>query len=212
MRPYRGLALAAATVVALGLGGCITLFPKTQPAQLYAFGNSFPAGPAPADAGGPPINVVSSRTEFERAAASDRILTVNNREAGYIANSRWISSAAVLFDEAESRAFTADAGRARLVRAGQMASAAAALQLDVPTFEARYPGSLSAAPTVVVEVRAILVALPDRHVLGEQTFTVSKPAGTNRVGEIVQAFDAATVEALSQVATWTDAQVAQPKS
>ena len=36
----------------------------------------------------------------------------------YIADSRWISPAVILFQEAETRAFAADGGRARLVRKG----------------------------------------------------------------------------------------------
>lgn len=204
MRPLRATALAAAGLLALGLGGCITLFPKTQPAQLYSFGDSFPA-PAEGPAAGPAINVVRSRTNFERAAGLDRILTMNGHEAAYIASSRWISPAAVLFDEAESRAFVAAGGRVHLVRPGDMASSAATLQLDVPTFEARYDGH--AAPTVVVRVRAVLVSLPARKVIGERTFTASRPAASNRVGEIVRAFDADVVETLSQLAAWTETQV-----
>jgi cholesterol transport system auxiliary component len=207
VKPSRGLAVVAAAALSLGLGGCITLFPATKPAQLYGFASAFPAQHA-AEAGAAPFNVLRGTTGFTRAAAGDRILTTNGHAAAYIAGSRWISPASVLFDEAEARAFDADDGPARLVRRGDVTGASAELRLDVKTFEVRYPGRLNAAPTVVVEVRATLIGLPDRRVIGVRAFDVSKPVGDNRVGAIVRAFDAATVEILSQTAAWTDSQAA----
>jgi len=200
--------LASATLAAMtiGLAGCISVFPKAPPAQLYDFGRNFPPQHAP-NAGAPPVNVARSLTAFTRPALGDRILTANGNEVAYIASSRWVSPAALLFDEAEERAFDADDGPARLMRRGDMSGAAAELKLEVQTFEARYPGSLKAAPTVVVQVRATLTDAKDRHVLDQRTFTSQKPVGDNRVGEIVQGFDGATVEVLSQIAAWTDADV-----
>jgi cholesterol transport system auxiliary component len=208
----RGLpSLAAVAALAVGLGGCVTLFPASKPAQLYAFGKAFPAQQQTA-AGGTAFHVLRAHTEFNRAAAGDRILTLNGQEAAYIADSRWISPASTLFDEAEVNAFTADDGPAKLSGPGQIAGATAELRLDVGAFEVRYPGSLKAAPTVVVSVHAVLVALPDRHVIAEKTFAVSKPTGDNRVGDIVAAFDAATVDVLSQTAAWTDSQAPATRS
>ena len=48
--------------------------------------------------------------------------------------------------------------------------------------------------------------MKDRQVLAEKVFTSSKPTSDNRVGEIVQAFDAATVDVLDQIAAWTDSE------
>ena len=202
----RGLTIAGLAALAVGLGGCITLFPTAAPVQFYGFGGVFPA-PPPAEPVGAPVNIELGHTDFERAAAGDRILTVNNQEDAYIAGSRWISPATVLFQEAEARAFAAD-GHVRLVRPGQMANAKAMLQLDVPTFEVRYPGSLKAAPMVVVEVNARLIGLPDGHVIAERAITSAKPVGDNRVGDIVRGFDAAVVETLGQLFAWTDQTIA----
>jgi cholesterol transport system auxiliary component len=124
----------------------------------------------------------------------------------YIAGSRWVSPATILFDEAETRAFEADPGPARLMRRGEISDATAELKLEVQTFEARYPGDMRAAPTVVVEVRATLIATADRHIIDEKTFETRKPADDNRVSAIVRSFDAATIESLSQIAAWTDSE------
>lgn len=194
------MTMAALAALAVGLGGCITVFPKAAPVQLYTFGTGFPAG---ATAGGEAVNVMVGHTDFERAAAGDRILTTDGAQEAYIADSRWISPAVILFQEAEAKAFAADGGRARLVKAGETAAAPLVLQVDVPAFEVHYPGSTTAAPTVVVEVHAVLVALPDRRVVAERTFTSRRSIADNRMGEIVNGFDAATVEVLSQLAAWT---------
>lgn len=193
--------LAAALGVALILGGCVTVFPKTKPVQLYRFGQD--AAASATGAGGVPVTVLHAPTSFTAAAAGDRILTSTGRQTAYIADARWVSPAAVLFDEAESRALSAPGGPVRLIRRGQPASAPLMLRLDVETFEARYDEGSGGAPTVVVTIEGELTRLTDRQIVGARTFEVRKPAAGNRVGAIVEAFDAATSDALGQVSVWT---------
>jgi cholesterol transport system auxiliary component len=197
---FRSLAAIAAATLSLGLGGCISLFPKSTPAQLYTFGMAMPATHA-ANAGAPAFNVMRAVTAFAPEASGDRILTADGQKAAYIAASRWVSPAATLFDAAETRAFDADDGPAKLIRRGEIAGAPAELRLEVQTFEVRYHG---AAPTVVIEVRAVLVGLSNRAVIDTKTFASHQTVSDNRVGEIVQAFDAATIDVLGQIVAWTD--------
>jgi len=199
--PLRVLVLGAA---ALSLSGCVTLFPKQVPAQLYRFGIAAPAeAPAKAE---PQISVARANTTFTHGAESDQILTSTGDQVAYVAGARWVAPAVSLFDEAESAAFDQSAIHVRLARRGEMVQAPVGLRLDVETFEARYENGASAAPTVVVRIRAILTHIGDRKVLAAHTFEVSKPAEANRVGAIVTGFDAALTDCLGQVVTWTDAQ------
>ena len=110
-----------------------------------------------------------------------------------------------MFDEAEGAAFDASPGPAKLLKRAGAISAPISLQLDVQSFEAQYPGSMVAAPTVVVRVHATLVRIVDRKVMSDRVFESRKPAGENRVGAIVRAFDGATSDVLGQIVTWTDA-------
>jgi cholesterol transport system auxiliary component len=200
--------LAAALALGAGLCACVTVFPKTKPAQLYSFGETPP--PAPAGASGAAIvNVMRVPTVFPEEAAGDRILTIDGREAAYIASARWVSPASVLFEEAEARAFTA-AGPVRMLRRGDMAAAPYSLRLDVQTFETRYVHGPGAAPTVVVALNAELFRAADRNALATQAFEVEKPAGDNRVGAIVAAYDAAVSDVLGQVTAWTAKEAAAP--
>ncbi len=199
----RRLAIVALAAAAIGLSGCISLFPKAEPSQLYRLDADIspPAG-APT---GPLFGVLKLQTGFPRASAGDRILTIGNGgEAAYIAGARWISPAAVMFDEALAEGFQG-AGRARLIGRGEVVRADYALKLDVHTFEAEYDNGPKAAPKVTVTVRGVITRTQDRSLVGDQTFTVSVRAADNRVSAIVPAYDQALGKVLSDIVGWVNA-------
>jgi len=193
------LRLAALCACAAALSACISLLPKTKPAQLYSFGWPSAAAPAPARANA--VAVFRTNGSFQDESADDRMLTVIGGKAAYIAQSRWVAPASVLFDEAVSQAF--DASPVRLIARGQQGRFAYALRLDVRNFETRYDAGPDAAPTVVVRVRAALNKA-DQSVVGEQVFEASTPAAGNRVGDIVAAYDKALGEVLGKLVRWTE--------
>ncbi|WP_419320957.1 ABC-type transport auxiliary lipoprotein family protein [Caulobacter sp. ErkDOM-E] len=196
----RALAVAAA---AMALTGCITLLPKTEPVGLYRFG----VEPVAA-AKGPPgalFGVFKTPTVFTRASAGDRLLTITNGEAAYIAGARWVSPASILFDEAVARAFEADPGRARLIGRGEVAKADLVLRLEVRSFEAVYVDGPKAAPEVLVQVRGVINRNNDRALVGDQVFEARVKASNNRVGAIVEAYDEATAKVLTDLTGWVSA-------
>lgn len=196
------LRLAVVGACALALSGCISLLPKTKPSQLYRFGQ-----PATASAPGPvgrSVGVFLTNGSFPNEAAGDRILTITGGKAAFVAQSRWVAPASVLFNEAVANAFDAATGRVRLVSRGQQAKIGYALRLDVRNFETRYDAGPEAAPTVVVRVRAALTST-DLSKSSEQIFEVKTRAGDNRVGAIVSAYDKSLGDVLGQVVAWTDA-------
>lgn len=195
----RGAMLAAAASL---LAGCISLFPKADPAQLYRFGATTPQ-PQEMASGAPSFGVFLAATGFDRAAAGDRILTVSGTQAAYIKDARWVTSSVGLFDSALQRAFDADQGPARLVDRAEIAPIDYVLKLDVRTFEARY--DQAASPTIVVEVHAALDRTHDRIVVGDRSFKASVPASDNRVGAIAEAFDQAVARILGELVAWVDA-------
>jgi cholesterol transport system auxiliary component len=195
------LRTALCAALLLGLTGCISLFPKVPPAQLYQFG----VAPAPAQSpAAGSFNVLHLTTGFTLPAEGDRILTTNGTEAAYIAGSRWVSPASTLFDQAEQQAFDQSGGVARLLHRGDPAMAPIGLTLEVQSFEARYNGDPKAAPTIVVTVHAMLTSAADRRVLGDETFVSRIQASDNRVSAIVDAFNVATNEVLTKIVGWTD--------
>lgn len=198
----RRLTAAALALAAIALSGCISLFPKAEPAQLYRFEA---AAPAPSAATGPVFGVLRLGTSFPRASAADRILTVNDKgEAAYIASARWVSPASVLFDEEVATAFQG-AGRARLIGRGEVIKADYSLKLDVTTFEAHYDHGPKAAPEILVSVRGVITRNRDRALVGEQVFSARVRASENRVSAIVPAFNTALTQVLGQLVAWVNA-------
>ena len=196
------LRLAVVGACALALSGCISLLPKTKPSQLYRFGQSATAS-APGPLGGA-VGVFLTNGSFPNEAAGDRILTITGGKAAFVAQSRWVAPAGVLFNEAVAKAFDAAPGRVRLVSRGQQAKIGYALRLDVRNFETRYDAGPEGAPTVVVRVRAALTST-DLSKTAEQIFEVKTRAGDNRVGASVSAYDKSVDGVLGQVVAWTNA-------
>ena len=186
----------------LALAGC-ALLSSPDPVQTYRFGGPAAAsGATEGQAGLREVNL--RRVQFPEAVEGDKILGVTGTETAYIAGARWVSPASDLYMESLENAFAAQATRVRLIGPRELIRGERSLDIDMRAFEARYdaPGG---APTVVITARARLLALPDRTVAAERTFTVQQPAAANRVSAIVEAFDAATRDLNAQVVAWTDA-------
>jgi cholesterol transport system auxiliary component len=195
------LRLVAVGACALALSGCISLLPKSKPAQLYRFGQTTVVATGPATG---TVGVFHTNGTFASEAGGDRILTLGGGKAAYIAQSRWVAPAAVLWNEAVVRAFEADNGKVRLVSRGQQTRAAYTLRMDVRNFETRYDEGSNRAPTVLVRVRAVLTSA-DFTKTAEQVFEAKAPATDNRVGAIVGAYDTAVNDVLGQIVAWTNA-------
>lgn len=200
IRALTRTAVAAAAVAALG--GC-ALLSSPEPVNLYRFGAA-PDGEA--GVSGTPagqVQVAMRRPEFVQAARDDRILGVTGTDAAYIAGARWVASADVLFSDALEDAFAAEARRVRLIGPRELTRSNQTLDVDVRTFEARYPAP-GASPTITVVARVRLLDSEERTVAAERIFAVEQPAAANRVSAIVDAFDAATRDLNSQIVAWTD--------
>ncbi len=198
--------VAAASLLALALGGCVSLLPKSAPVQLFQVGRAAPppAGSVAAPSG-PVVGVVLTSVNLPRAAMSDAILTIDGDQAAYLSGGRWTSPAAVMVREDAESAFNAQAGPIQLLPRTDFAAASALLTLDMGDFEARYDNGATAPPVVVVNIRATL-SRPDGQILASRTFTVRQPAADNRIAPIAAAFDTATSQALGLVVAWTNGQ------
>jgi cholesterol transport system auxiliary component len=194
---------AAGFVLALSvsLAGCVTLFPKAVPVQLYRFD----AAVQPAPGSGRAFAVRTGMSDFDPASSGDRIMTVDGDQIAYVADGRWAVPASQLFDEAVAHGFDAPGDAARLVAPGQASRAEYRLRLQVIHFEARYTSGPTAAPTIVVTVRATLDRQSDLGLVGTQEFEAQVPASENRVSAMVSAYDAATSKVVGDLVAWVDA-------
>jgi cholesterol transport system auxiliary component len=199
------LRVAAIAVCAAALSGCISLLPKSKPAQLYRFGVAHSANMAAAGAATTPgpnaVAVYLSNGKFQEESSDDRILTVTGGKAAYIADSRWVAPAEILFEQAVARAF--DASPVHVIARGQPGRFTYAMRLDVRTFEAHYDSGPKAAPTVIVRLHAALTRA-DQSSVGEQDFEARVPASDNRVGAIVAAYNTAVGDVVGKIVAWTE--------
>ena len=213
-RPHnaRTAALLGGWLGLSALGGCISLLPKQAPVQLYQFGRMPPPSAQASTSvgrGQDKLGVSLSQVSLPRAATGDAILTTRGEEAAYLAGARWLSPAALMWQEDAEQAFAAQAQRVRLVARSELGAASVLLRLDVAEFDARYDPAGAGPPVVVVSLRATL-ARPDAGRLVQQGFTVRRAASQDRVSAIVSAYDQAVQDALAQVVGWTDAQTLAP--
>lgn len=199
------LRLAGVASLAVALSGCVSLLPKTKPAHLYSFGQ--PTGSTATDAPMGQVGVFRTNATFQREAAGDRLLTLTNGKAAYVADTRWVAPAAVLWDQAVVAAFEADPGPVRLMSRGEPGSAAYVLRLDVRNFETHYDRGAKGAPEVVVRARALLAPSKGGGAEAvEKVFETRVRAGDNRVSAIVPAYDKAVSQILGEIVAWTNAQ------
>lgn len=205
-RLQRLIRLSAVALTAVALTGCISLFPKSKPANLYQFDYVMPARAAPAATSpGGMFGVLKLSSGFTKAAAGDRIMTVTGgSDVAYIAEARWASPASVLFDEAVNRAFEQDGAPARLISRGEIGKSDYVLKLDVRDFQVNY-ASPKGRPSVVVNVRAVLTRSADRSVAAERSFTQTVAADDDRQTAIVRAFTVAVSGVLRDLVEWTAA-------
>lgn len=203
-----GAAALAGLAAAVALSGCVSVFPKSKPAQLYTFGRGGGAAATAQAPIGERTGVLLAAVTFPRAAQGDTILTMTGAQAAYIEESRWAAPAVVLFREAVERRFDESAQRTRLVARGDLGRTSLILRIDVREFEAVYAYP-EAVPEVSVAVRA-RITRADGAALDEKAFQVRKPVAANRVGAIVEGLDQATAEVLGGVVAWADAAAATP--
>ena len=192
-------------VCAVALSGCISLLPKTKPAQMYRFGAAPVATSAPVPSG--TVGVFRASGIFQGESAGDRILTISGGKAAYIAQARWVSPASVLFDEAVLNAFDADPGKARIISRGEQGKSDYALRVDVRNFETDYDAGPDGAPTVLIRLR-VAMAKADRSDAGEAIIESRVRASDNRVGAIVDAYDKALADVLAKLVAWTNQAIA----
>lgn len=201
MKPLM-IRIAAIAAGAVMLAGCITLFPESEPARQYVL--DLPA-PELADKA---FDVARGPIAFTRTAGGDGILTIENGEASYIEGARWVIPARQMFEEQVHIAFRA--GPARLTPRGAAGQAKWILRLDVTQFETDYRAGPNGAPIVVVEIKAVMTRNTRDGQTVEEIFRAEAPAGSNNVGAIIDAYEAALGKSLGDLVGWVSTVGAGP--
>jgi cholesterol transport system auxiliary component len=186
--------------VALTLTGCITLLPKTKPAQLYRFGyapelveqKAQAAGTAGA-VGKTPVGIVFGTVTFPQDSAGDRIVTVEGNEVAYVAEARWTSAASGMFKNAISTGFARGGQTVTLEPRGPTA-ANFRLDISVRKFETDYDHK---RPTVSVALDARLIRLSDRMVVGQKFISADVAVRKSDMSLMADGYNQATTQVVT---------------
>ena len=216
MKTVKGAAIVGA---ALALSGCVTLLPKTKPAQLYRFGytpehveQKAQAAATAGAVGKAPTGIVFGAVTFPQDSAGDRIVTVEGSEVAYVAEARWTSSASGMFKDAISTGFARSGQTVTLEPRGPTA-ANFRLDISVRKFETNYTRN---RPTVSVALDARLIRLSDRTVVGQKFISADVPVRKSDMSLMADGYNEATTQvvtgliAFSEEALATYAQTATP--
>ncbi len=196
MKGFVAFGAGLGLVAALSLGGCVTLLPKQKPVQLYRFSydpaslgkdtvSQAPLAPTPVPLA---LNIVT----FPQASSGDRVLTSENNQLSYIADSRWAVPAQVLFNEAISDGF-ARAGRGLQLEARGPGAATYRLELNVRKFETDYHRGKA---MVAVDMDARIIRLSDHAIVGQRYVTADVGLQHNDMTDMVEAYNKATTQAV----------------
>lgn len=201
--------IALGLLALLPLGGCVTLLPKQKPVNLYRFSYDPAAlgkdnGVRPAPQNPTVIPVALNIVMFPQASAGDRVLTSENDQLSYVADSRWAVPAQVLFTEALSDGF-ARAGRGLELETRGPGAAAYRLELDVRKFETDYHHGKA---MVCVDMDARIVRISDHGIVGQRYVTADVGLQHNNMTDMVEAYDKATTEAVMTLIDFTQQSIA----
>lgn len=205
--------LAALGMAAISLSGCVTLFPKAKPVQLYHLGLDARSG-AQATSKGAGVPVLQGALQFNRDVAGDRLLTRQGDQAAYVADARWTMPASVMFEQSLANAFMRGNGDARLISSKDPVSAKLILRLDVRALEVRYGEGSRRSPVAAVMISGLLADADKRTIASQSAFDCQVAAKSNRVQSLVSAMNEALADCQTKIVTWTDqtaADVAKPK-
>jgi len=197
---YRATSRATlAIAAALSLSGCVgALLGGGKPDTLYRFG-PVAAGTIPQATAAPRRTLALPVPQFSPATAGDRILTTQGSEISYIKGVRWVSPAPTLYAAALDATV---ATRAPDIAVATRASGI--LTVSVNRFEASYSRAGAGAPVIHVDGVAFLADRATKTIVGRLRFSGTASAAANTGPAIIAAFDAATMQSVTQIVDWAN--------
>ncbi|MEO1039735.1 MAG: ABC-type transport auxiliary lipoprotein family protein [Pseudomonadota bacterium] len=200
------MALGAASLIAAP--GCISVLPEAEPSTVYRLQTGLAMPPAPAPASETTGVVVVERPLAPRALAGDSVaLRMADGRLAYMNAASWISPTPALLQDVILDTFQRTEPGVVAARSDDGVSSDYRLRVEVRRFEAAYINGDEAAPQVELVMTARLIHTGDRALTGVHTLRAVQNAASNRQGDIVEAFSAATTQVAEDLARWSAEQI-----
>ncbi len=182
-----------------GLAACTTPLGGGSPPQLYTLSpvREFP----------PTLSRTTAQLLIEAPSApggldSERIaLKRSANSVDYFAGAAWTDRAPIVVQNLLIESFENTGKIAAIDRNSLALRADFVLEPDLRDFTAIYGGS--AVPTVRVRIALKLVRLPEKQIVGLHTSSSDAPTTENSVPAVIQAFDTALHQVMSDAVAWT---------
>jgi cholesterol transport system auxiliary component len=188
-----------ASVPALALAGCASLFVATPPGHLYRLSAD---GAYPATLPRVNAQLLVDLPQAPAGIDTTRIaLTGAPFSLDYYAESEWTDRVSALVQTALLASFENSKAITAIDRESIGLRADFILKTEIRHFEA--VGDGSAPPTVWVAITARLVAMPQREIIAQASFEQRVPAAANEVSAVVAAFNAASDAVIKDIVVWT---------
>jgi len=149
-----------------------------------------------------PLVLVVSRPRAAPSLDTGRIAVVQpDSRFDYFAGMRWSDAAPQMLQPLLVNALQSGGRYEAVLAAPSRAAADLLLEVELRRFEAAY-AAVGAAPRVRVEMHATLVDARRGQRISSLLASAEAEAAANRRGEVVAAFERATVEAIGEIVTW----------
>ncbi len=156
------------------------------------------------DAGLPSVDwsLIVLKPEADRSVDTVRIPLVSGGvETQYYANAEWSDRAPAMVLRLLVESFVNSGGIS--VVGSDRSGLRPDFRLKTVLREFQAEGAPGAAPTVRASIEASLVRMPQRDVVGTIAFERSEPASSDRIEDIVAAYDEALGSVLKRLVPWT---------
>lgn len=204
MTVFKRMAVLAATAMALGLSGCISLLPESEPSTLYRLNPTINEAGVTMD--GQTIKV--DRPSAPRALSGDRLaIEFQGGQIAYLAGVNWISPAPDLVQSLMIDTIDRSVEGLTASRPDDGVNTGYSIRSELRHFEAVYDNGSGSAPLVKVALRVRVVDESTRELLGVRTVDGTARADSNNQRAIVAAFNIAASEAAAELAAWASSVV-----
>jgi cholesterol transport system auxiliary component len=173
---------------------------KAAPPTMYMLGatRTTPAGDPPSN--NPPIDLAVLRPRVRAGLDTDRIAALYpDRRMDYYADVRWTGPLDEVLQDLAVQQLHASLRVSSVSREASVFASTYWLEIEVLAFQAEYSAA-GGPPTVHVHLEARLGNSGDRRVLGRFEPEVREAAAENRMSAIVDAYNRAADQALSEIA------------
>jgi cholesterol transport system auxiliary component len=209
-RPRRAVLLALGATGLAGCTGLATLQAVTEPFDLY---DLTPKSTYPADLPEITAQLVIEEPTAASAVDTDRIaVRPNPYQIEYFPRSRWVDRAPILVQTMLLESFENTGKVASVGRQMIGLSANYTLLTELREFQAEVGEGEGKPLTVLVYLNMKIVKQPEGLIIASRSFGERLPSASDKVMDVVAAFDTALGKTMGQAVDWTVRQIAERRS